>query len=69
MQGAVPLVDRVLRSGLDAVIVLELSDAEAALQRALGRRRDPTTGRMYHLALDPPPTNEPGLAARLVVRV
>mmetsp|Transcript_35241 Transcript_35241/g.78424 ORF Transcript_35241/g.78424 Transcript_35241/m.78424 type:complete len:1824 (+) Transcript_35241:146-5617(+) len=62
---AVPQTERLLRSGLDAVIVLGLSDEDAALKRALGRRLDPQTGRIYHLEFDPPEPKDPGLAARL----
>ena len=63
---------RPLLSGLDAVLVLCLTEREvgrdesAALKRALGRRMDPTNGRIYHLDDDPPPSNDPGLVARLV---
>ena len=53
--------------GLDAVVVLELGDEGVAVKRALGRRVDPQTGRVYHLDFDPPPAKEPGLAARLKV--
>jgi hypothetical protein len=52
-------------SGLDAVVVLELPDIEPATLRALGRRVDHETGRVFHLDFDPPPTNEPGLIERL----
>ena len=53
--------------GLDAVMVLELNDESLAVKRALGRRVDPLTGRVYHLEFDAPPPKEPGLAARLKV--
>ncbi len=53
--------------GLDAVIVLELDDEALAVKRAVGRRVDPLTGRVYHIEFDAPPANEPGLAARLKV--
>ena len=52
-------------SGLDAVLVLEVPDFTVALKRALGRRLDPMTGKVYHLEFDPPPANDPGLVARL----
>ena len=52
-------------AGLDAVVVLELDDEALAVKRALGRRVDPLTGRVYHLEFDVPPPKEPGLAARL----
>ncbi|KXZ56759.1 hypothetical protein GPECTOR_1g684 [Gonium pectorale] len=64
-QSALPQVGRPLMSGLDAVVVCGLADPELALKRALGRRLDPTTGRVYHLEFDPPPANDPGLSARL----
>ncbi|KAG2442556.1 hypothetical protein HXX76_002642 [Chlamydomonas incerta] len=62
---ALPQVARPLVSGLDAVVVCGLADPELALKRALGRRLDPQTGRVYHLEFDPPPSNDPGLSARL----
>ncbi|GIL73035.1 hypothetical protein Vretimale_4669 [Volvox reticuliferus] len=62
---ALPQVGRPLVSGLDAVLVCDLADPELALKRALGRRLDPETGRVYHLEFDPPPANDPGLSARL----
>ena len=52
-------------SGLDAVILLTLSDESLALKRALGRRIDPETGAVYHMELNPPPTDNPGLLERL----
>ena len=48
-------------------MVLELDDEALAVKRALGRRVDPATGRVYHLEFDAPPAKEPGLAARLKV--
>lgn len=54
-------------AGLDAVMVLELDDEALAVKRALGRRVDPLTGKVYHLEFDAPPPKEPGLAARLKV--
>ncbi len=62
---ALPQTARPLVSGLDAVVVCSLTDPEMALRRALGRRVDPTTGRVYHLEFDAPPANDPGLSARL----
>lgn len=49
------------------MVVLELDDEALAVKRALGRRVDPLTGRVYHLEFDVPPPKEPGLAARLKV--
>ena len=63
--GSLPHLQRPLRSGLDAVLVLGMSDESVALKRALGRRVDPETGRMYHIEFDPPAASDPGLAARL----
>eukprot|EP00955_Chlamydomonas_euryale_P020921 221647-Chlamydomonas_euryale.AAC.1 len=64
--GALPQMQRPLLSGLDAVLVLGLTDEAAALKRAVGCRVDPATGRVYHLEFDPPPAGDPGLSARLV---
>ncbi|MEW5317265.1 MAG: hypothetical protein WDW38_008576 [Sanguina aurantia] len=62
---ALPQLRRPLTSGLDAVIVLGLADDMLTLKRAVGRRVDPTTGKVYHLEFDPPPSDDPGLSARL----
>lgn len=40
-------------------------DAAAVLARAAGARLDPRTGRTYNIDLLPPPSDDPGLAARL----
>jgi len=50
--------------GLDAVILLEVPD-ELIVERIVGRRTDPETGRIYHLSFDPPPAEVEG---RLVHR-
>ena len=42
---------------LDAVVLIEVAD-ELITERTVGRRSDPTTGRIYHITNDPPP---PGL--------
>eukprot|EP00899_Mesostigma_viride_P005423 jgi/Mesvir1/14882/Mv25026-RA.1 len=53
-------------AGLDLVVELKVDNSEEVLlKRALGRRVDPLTGRVYHLEFDPPPTDDPGLADRL----
>jgi adenylate kinase len=49
---------------LDAVVVIEVDDA-LIVDRIVGRRSDPETGRIYHLKFDPPPRE---VAARLVQR-
>ena len=49
---------------LDAVILLEVPD-DRIVARIVGRRTDPTDGRIYHLTFDPPP---PEIADRLVHR-
>ncbi|WIA32870.1 hypothetical protein OEZ86_006044 [Tetradesmus obliquus] len=64
---ALPQLQRPLVSGLDAVLVLSCKDEALAAKRALGRRLDPATGRLYHLEFDPPPANTPGLSERLVM--
>lgn len=56
---------RALHSGLDHVIVLGMDDEETVIKRALGRRVDPETGRIYHLEFDPPPEDAPGQTDRL----
>ncbi|MBK8481257.1 MAG: adenylate kinase [Proteobacteria bacterium] len=49
---------------LTHVVLFELDDA-LLVERITGRRSDPQTGRIYHLAFDPPPA---ALAGRLVQR-
>jgi adenylate kinase len=51
-------------SGIDAVVVLEVPDG-SIVERIVGRRSDPVTGRIYHLTYDPPP---PDVAGRVVQR-
>lgn len=48
-------------------MVLQTDDDAVAIKRALGRRVDPQTSKVYHLEFDPPPPKEPGLADRLKV--
>ncbi|MFK7926973.1 MAG: adenylate kinase [Myxococcota bacterium] len=43
-----------LNMALDAVILLEVPDS-LIVERIVGRRSDPETGRIYHLTFDPPP--------------
>jgi adenylate kinase len=60
-------LDVALRSAgvtLDVVLVLEVPD-DLIVNRIVGRRADPDTGRIYHLQFDPPPTD---IAPRLVHR-
>ncbi len=60
-------LDRALRGAgvdLDVVLVLEVPD-DRIVDRIVGRRSDPETGRIYHLEFDPPP---PEVSARLVHR-
>ncbi|MCH7493097.1 adenylate kinase [bacterium] len=49
---------------LDIVLFLDV-DEDAVVSRSAGRRTDPETGRVYHLAFAPPP---PDVAPRLVQR-
>lgn len=49
---------------LDAVVLIEVPD-ELIVERIVGRRSDPETGRIYHLKFDPPP---PEVADRVVQR-
>ncbi|MBE7449691.1 MAG: adenylate kinase [Kofleriaceae bacterium] len=49
---------------LDRVVLIEVPD-ELIVERGVGRRNDPVTGRIYHLTFDPPP---PEVADRLVHR-
>jgi adenylate kinase len=49
---------------IDVVLVLEVP-SELIVQRVVGRRLDPETGKIYHVDFEPPP---PELAARLIQR-
>ena len=49
---------------LDRVLLIEVPD-EPIVERGVGRRNDPITGRIYHIKFDPPP---PEVADRLVHR-
>ncbi|MCB9686592.1 MAG: adenylate kinase [Alphaproteobacteria bacterium] len=49
---------------LDVVLVLEVPD-DLIVERIVGRRSDPDTGRIYHLTFDPPPAD---IVDRLVHR-
>lgn len=49
---------------LDTVLLIEVPD-EQIIERGVGRRTDPVTGRIYHVKFDPPP---PEIADRLVHR-
>ena len=46
-------------SGLDGVLLLEHIADEDALDRALGKVKDPITGEEYHLEMNPPPSEDP----------
>ncbi|TVQ86220.1 MAG: adenylate kinase [Deltaproteobacteria bacterium] len=43
-----------LEQSLDAVALLEVPD-DLIVERIVGRRTDPETGRIYHVTFDPPP--------------
>ena len=47
-------LDKALPKPLDAVVLIEVAD-EHIIERAVGRRNDPKTGRIYHIKYDPPP--------------
>jgi adenylate kinase len=49
---------------IDRVLLIEVPDA-MIVERGVGRRNDPVTGRIYHVTFDPPP---PEIADRLVHR-
>lgn len=59
--------DALYASGVmpDAVIVLDVPD-EVLVRRVVGRRIDPETGDIYHLAFNPP--TDPAVLARLIQR-
>jgi adenylate kinase len=50
--------------GLDAVVLIEVPD-QLLIDRAVGRRSDPETGKIYHLKHNPPPAD---IVDRLVHR-
>jgi adenylate kinase len=45
--------------GLDAVVLIEVPDS-LIIERGVGRRTDPDTGKIYHLKFDPPPADIAG---------
>lgn len=49
---------------IDVVLLVEVPD-DLIVERIIGRRSDPDTGRIYHLAFDPPPAE---LLGKLVHR-
>ncbi len=49
---------------LDRVLMIEVPDA-LLVERGVGRRNDPQTGRIYHMTFDPPPAD---VVPRLVHR-
>ena len=49
---------------LDAVVLIEVPDGLLE-ERAVGRRSDPSTGKIYHLKYNPPPAD---IAGRLIHR-
>jgi adenylate kinase len=51
----------------DCFIFLNVPD-EVLVERVVGRRTDPTTGKIYHLKFNPPPLEDADLLARLVHR-
>lgn len=51
----------------DCFLQLHVPDA-AVVQRVVGRRLDPQTGRTFHVQFDPPPSDDEDLLARLVQR-
>ena len=50
--------------GVSAVISIEVSD-EAIVERIVGRRMDPETGKIYHIRFNPPPAE---LSERVIQR-
>ncbi|KAB2910352.1 MAG: adenylate kinase [Kofleriaceae bacterium] len=50
---------------IDRVLLIEVPD-ELLVERGVGRRNDPLTGKIYHLKFDPPPSQD--VAERLVHR-
>ena len=61
-----PQATALLEAGIraDRFVLLDVPD-DVLIDRCVGRRSDPVTGRIYHLTLNPPP---PEVAGRLVQR-
>jgi adenylate kinase len=51
----------------DCFIFLDVPD-EILIERVVGRRTDPVTGKIYHLTFSPPPAGDSDVLARLVHR-
>jgi hypothetical protein len=47
-----------INSAIDKVLLVDVTNA-VAMKRAMGRRLDPVTGKMYHLEFNPPPFDQP----------
>ena len=52
---------------VDVFLTLEVPD-DKLVARAVGRRSDPVTGKIYHMVTDPPPADDAEITARLVHR-
>lgn len=61
--------DALIDAGIDAdcFLILNVSD-KVAIDRVVGRRIDPVTGKIYHMSFNPPPQNDAALINRLVQR-
>lgn len=51
----------------DVFIQLDVAD-DLLVERVVGRRSDPVTGKIYHLKYSPPPSDQPEILNRLVHR-
>ncbi|KAJ1481886.1 adenylate kinase-domain-containing protein [Baffinella frigidus] len=61
--------EAMIAAGIHAThfVLLEVPD-EILVERCVGRRSDPDTGKIYHLKFHPPPEDDEALIARLVHR-
>lgn len=61
--------DALEKAGIECDVFIQLDVADNLLiERVVGRRLDPVTGKIYHLRYSPPPFNDPAVLKRLVHR-
>lgn len=61
--------DALFEAGIECDVFIQLDvDDNLLVERVVGRRMDPVTGKIYHLKYSPPPPSDPELLARLEQR-
>jgi adenylate kinase len=61
--------DALEKAGIECDVFIQLDvDDDLLVERVVGRRMDPETGKIYHLKYSPPPSDRPEIINRLVHR-